>query len=94
MQVFKFPCKACNTVFYNMPALCVVIQVVKIGLHVLHEIQNFFSFLLEVQSYIHTNLQRFAMLFISTSHGFEIESGVIIVGEISSPKVNLYSLGL
>ena len=42
MQVLVIPCKPCNTIFYNMPALCIVNQQVMYGLHVLHEIGNFF----------------------------------------------------
>ena len=44
MQVLVIPCMSCNKVFYKMPALCVVNQKVKYGLHVLHEIWNFFLF--------------------------------------------------
>jgi hypothetical protein len=54
----------------------------------------FLYIVLEMQSYIYTHLQWLATLFISTSHGFEIESGIVIVGEVASPKVDLDSLRL
>ena len=44
MQGITKTCMYCNKVFYKMPALCVVNQKVKYGLHVLHEIWNFFNY--------------------------------------------------
>ena len=44
MQGITKTCMSCNKVFNKMPALCVVNQKVKYGLHVLHEIWNFFNF--------------------------------------------------
>ena len=44
MQGITKTCMSCNKVFYKMPALFVVNQKVKYGLHVLHEIWNFFYF--------------------------------------------------
>ena len=49
---------------------------------------------LEMQSDIHAHLQRLAMLLVSTTHAFEVESSVFVVGEVASPKVNLHGLGL
>ena len=48
----------------------------------------------EMEFHIHTHLERLATLFESASHAFEIESGVFVVGEVASPKVDLYGLGL
>ena len=47
-----------------------------------------------MQSDIHAHLQRLAMLLVSATHAFEVESGVLVVGEVASPKVHLYGLGL
>ena len=43
---------------------------------------------------IYTHLQWFAALFVAFSHGFEIEGSVLIISEVTSPEVYLYSLGL
>ena len=48
----------------------------------------------EMQSDIHAHLQRLATLLVSATHAFEVESGVLVVCEVASPKVNLHSLGL
>ena len=40
MQVKVIPCKSCKAFFHNMPALSTMNQLVKMGLHVLHEIWN------------------------------------------------------
>ena len=34
------------------------------------------------------------MLLVSATHTFEVESGVLVVCEVASPKVNLHGLGL
>ena len=47
-----------------------------------------------MESQIHTHLQRLATLLVSATHAFEIESGVLVVGEVASPKIDLYGLGL
>ena len=52
---------------------------------------TFLYMVLKMQSHIYTHLKWLAMLLISTSHGFEIERSIVIVGEVASPDVNLYS---
>ena len=47
-----------------------------------------------MESQIHTHLERLATLLVSATHAFEVESGVLVVGEVASPKVYLYGLGL
>ena len=42
MPFSRLHCKPCITFFHNMPALFIMNQRVKVGLHVLHEIWNFF----------------------------------------------------
>ena len=43
MQAMANSCMSCNKFFNQMPALQIENQQVNIGLHVLHEITNFFS---------------------------------------------------
>ena len=47
-----------------------------------------------MEFHIHTHLERLATLFESASHAFEIEGGVFVIGEVASPKIDLYGLGL
>ena len=47
-----------------------------------------------MEFHIHTHLERFATLFESASHAFEIEGGVFVIGEVASPKIDLLGLGL
>ena len=49
---------------------------------------------LEMESQIHTHLQWLATLLVSATHAFEVESGMLVVGEVASPKIHLYGLGL
>ena len=55
---------------------------------------TFLYMVLKMQSYIYTHLKWLATLFISTSHGFEIEGGIFVIGKVSSPKIDLHGLGL
>ena len=49
---------------------------------------------LKMQSHIYAHLKWLATLLISTSHGFKVESGIFVIGKVSSPKIDLHGLGL
>ena len=54
---------------------------------------TFLYMVFKMQSHIYTHLKWLATLFISTSHAFEIEGGIFVIGKVSSPKIDLHGLG-
>jgi hypothetical protein len=71
MQGITDACKPCKEVFNQMPALCIVNQYLKGGLHVLHLIENFFYFFF-TQLILMSLVRKTSTICLSTPHCFAL----------------------